>query len=80
MIIINNYHKDYLSPSYYNNYRNISPPPCPPPKPHNKKPQKKKLNFKTLKKDTCQSLNDVEYFLNNFTNNLKYYKLIKLLK
>lgn len=75
MVIIYNYPLNYI------NSRTPPPkPPCPPPKPNNKKPPKKKFNFKTLKKDTCQSLNDVEYFLNNFTNNLKYYKLIKLLK
>ena len=68
----------------YNNYYmtrtppHLSPPP-PPPKPK-KNPPKKKFNFKTFKKDTCTSLNDVECFLNNFTNSLKYYKLIKLLK
>ena len=49
-------------------------PPPPPPKP------KKKLDFKCLKKDTCKSLNDVEYFLNNFSHTLKYIKLINLLK
>lgn len=69
----------------YNNYymtRTPHPPrPAPQPPPNFKKnPPKKKLNFKTLKKDTCTSLNDVECFLNNFTDSLKYYKLIKLLK
>jgi len=53
-------------------------PPGPPPPPV--KPPKKKLDFKCLKKDTCKSLNDVEYFLNNFCNTLKYIKLINLLK
>ena len=46
-----------------------SKPPVPPPKP---KPPKKKLNFKSFKKDTCTSLNDVECFLNNFSNTWKY--------
>lgn len=70
----------------YNNYymtRTPPPPPCPappPPQKTKKNPPKKKLNFKTLKKNTCTSLNDVECFLNKFTNSLKYYKLIKLLK
>ena len=70
----------------YNNYymtRTPPPPPhpAPPPPPKSKKnPPKKKLNFKTLKKNNCTSLNDVECFLNNFTDSLKYYKLIKLLK
>ena len=70
----------------YNNYymtRTPPPPPHPaPPTPQKSKknPPKKKLNFKTLKKNTCTSLNDEECFLNNFTDSLKYYKLIKLLK
>lgn len=69
----------------YNNYymTRTPPPPRPAPQPppnFKKNPPKKKLNFKTLKKDTCTSLNDVECFLNNFTDSLKYYKLIKLLK
>ena len=69
----------------YNNYymtrtpHHPSVPSSPPPKPK-KNPPKKKFNFKTLKKNTCTSINDVECFLNNFTNSLKYYKLIKLLK
>lgn len=80
MVIIYNYYKNY--PLNYSNYRTPTPKPPipPPPKPNNKKPPKKKFNFKTLKKDTCNSLNDVECFLNNFTSNLKYYRLIKLLK
>jgi len=61
----------------YQYYRSIKPiPPVPPPP----KPLQKKLDFKTLKKDTCTSLNDVECFLNNFTHTLKYIKLINLLK
>ena len=66
----------------YNYYINRSTPnPLPPPPPPNKKcPPKKKFNFKSLRKNTCTSLNDVECFLNNFTNSLKYYRLIKLLK
>ena len=39
-----------------------------------------KLSFKTLKCNTCQSLNDVEYFLCNFSTFLKYIKLYNLLK
>ena len=59
----------------------IPTPPQPPQKPHkNPKPVKKKLDLKSLKKETCTSLNDVEYFLNNFSHTLKYIKLIKLLK
>lgn len=59
----------------------IPKPPCPPqnpPKPT--KPPKKKFDFKSLKKDTCTSLNDVECFLNDFSHTWKYIKLIKLLK
>ena len=56
-----------------------SPPPKPPP-PKKPKPQKKKFDFKSFKKDTCTSLNDVECFLNRFSNTWKYIKLIKLLK
>lgn len=56
------------------------PKPVPPPKPHKPKPPKKKLNFKTLKKDTCASLNDVECFLNDFSHTWKYIRLLKLLK
>lgn len=48
------------------------PPPC--------KPPKKKFTFKSIKKNTCTSLNDVECFLNNFSNFIKYVKLIHLLK
>ena len=68
---------------YLYNRSELPPPVAPPhpPKPPNpKKPPKKKLDLKCLKKDTCKSLNDVEYFLNNFTHTLKYIKLINLLK
>ena len=54
-------------------------PPCKPPK-NKKTPPKKKFNFKSLKKDTCTSLNDVECFLNKFSNFIKYVKLVNLLK
>lgn len=60
------------------------PPPNPPPpskpKPDSQKPKKKKINFKQLKNNTCKSLNEVEYFLNNFqkfTNCIKLYKILK---
>ena len=56
------------------------PPPKPPPKSGTKKLKKKKADFKTLKKNTCKSLNEVEYFLNNFqifTNCIKLYKILK---
>ena len=69
-----------------NYYRNNQLPPAPPtppkpiPKPPPKPPPKKKFNFKSLKKNTCNSLNEVECFLNNFSDFLKYCKIIKLLK
>ena len=47
---------------------------CPPP------PPQKKIDFKKLKKNTCNSLNEVECFLNNFqkfTNCIKLYKILK---
>ena len=44
------------------------------------KNQPKKINIKNIKDNTIKSLNDVEYFLNNFSNTLKYIKLINLLK
>lgn len=50
--------------------------PCPPPK----KPKKDKFDFECLKKDTCKSLNEVEHFLCNFNDFVKYVKLINLLK
>ena len=45
-----------------------------------KPPQKKSFDFKTYKKNTFKSLNDVEYFLNNykkFKHFLRIYKLFK---
>lgn len=59
----------------------VKPPPKPPPpRPPKPKAPKKKFDFKSFKKDTCTSLNDVECFLNNFSNTWKYIRLIKLLK
>lgn len=40
----------------------------------------KKFDFITYKKNTLQSLKDVDYFLNNFHHYFKYYKIIKFLK
>ena len=40
----------------------------------------KKFDFIKYKKNTFQSLKDVDYFLNNFHHYFKYYKIIKLLK
>ena len=59
------------------------PPPPKPPKPPKagpQKPKKKKVDFKLLKNNTCKSLSEVEYFLNNFqkfTNCIKLYKILK---
>ena len=50
---------------------------CPPKKAPNKK---KKLSFKTCKKNTMNSLNEVEHFLRNFHGFMNYIKLYKLLK
>lgn len=55
-------------------------PPKPAPKPNPKKPAKKKFCFKSLKNDTCSSLNDIEHFLCDFSTFIKYVKLYKLLK
>lgn len=56
------------------------PPPPPKPKPTPKKPsppKKKKLNFKTCKKNTINSLNEVEHFLNDFQGFWDYIRLYK---
>lgn len=45
---------------------------------NNKK--KKKIDFISIKKNTCKSLFEVEYFLNNFNSFLQYMKLYKLFK
>lgn len=43
-------------------------------------PQNTKFNFKKMKDNTIKSLNEVEYFLCNFSLFLKYVKLYKILK
>ena len=43
-------------------------------------PKKKKLNFKICKKNTINSLNEVEHFLRDFNHFFKYVKLYKILK
>lgn len=45
-----------------------------------KTPQKKSFNFNLYKKNTINSLNDVEHFLNNFHHYSKYLKLYKIIK
>lgn len=43
-------------------------------------PHKKKLTFKACKKNTVNSLHEVEHFLRNFSSFVKYVKLYKILK
>lgn len=45
-----------------------------------KTPRKKEFNFKKYKDNTCQSLKDIECFLNDFNRFVKYIKLYKILK
>ena len=45
-----------------------------------KSPLHKKNSFKIYKKNTLASLNEIEYFLNNFQKFYRYIKLYKLLK
>ncbi len=46
----------------------------------NNPPHKKKFDFKKMKNNTCRSLNEVEYFLNNLHKFKNYIKLYKILK
>lgn len=62
----------YLLNNYENNRGEKNPP--------QKKNIKKNIDFKLYKKNTIKSLNDVEYFLNNFNHYFKYFKLFKLFK
>ena len=41
---------------------------------------KKTFNFKTYKKNTLKSLNDVEYFLNNYKKFKQFIRIYKLFK
>ena len=43
-------------------------------------PKKEKLSFKKCKKNTLNSLNEVEHFLRNIKDISKYIKLYKILK
>lgn len=45
----------------------------------NKSPQKK-FDYKKYKKNTLKSLNDVEYFLNNYKKFKHFFKIYKLFK
>lgn len=42
--------------------------------------KKKKADFKTMKNNTVKSLNEVEYFLGNFGEFIKYAKIFKYFK
>lgn len=67
-----NYNQQNNSPINFNsNLYRSSPPP---------KKENKKLNFKTMKHNTICSLNEVEHFLNNFQNAIRYIKIYKLFK
>ena len=49
--------------------------------PPGEKPKgKHKFDFKKMKNNTCKSLNEVEYFLNNLHRFKNYIKLYKILK
>lgn len=45
-----------------------------------KPPPNKHIDFRQFKKNTIQSLNEVEYFLNNFNKALTCIKLYKVFK
>lgn len=59
---------------FSNNNRSTSVQPI------NQVHKKKKIDIKRLKNNTCQSLYEVEYFLNNFHKFTNYIKLYKILK
>ena len=45
-----------------------------------KSDKKKHFDFNSYKKNTINSINDVEYFLNNFNKFVKYLKVYKIIK
>ena len=61
----------------FSNNRGSLPPPPPP---NDSGKNKNKNNFKKLKNNTCNSLIEVECFLNNFHKFTNYIKLYKILK
>lgn len=69
-----NYNLNDSNNYYYNNRNSLYRSDCP--EKHNHKP----LTFKSMKKNTISSLNDVEYFLNHVHHAFKCIKLYKLLK
>ena len=70
----------FLATPENNRHESKKCPPPPPKKNPPPKPPKKKIDFKKLKKNTCNSLNEVECFLNNFHRFTNYIKLYKILK
>ncbi len=46
----------------------------------NNPPPKKNFDFKLYKKNTIKSLNEIEYFLNNFQKFVKCFKFSKFFK
>ncbi len=61
--------EDFNNNSYENNFRG-----------NNVEKQKKKFDFNSYKKNTLKSLNEIEYFLNNFKKIRKIIKIKKILK
>lgn len=59
----------YRANSHYIENRGETPPP-----------QKTKFDFKKIKNNTSNSLNDIEHFLCDIHNFWKYIKLYKILK
>ena len=53
--------------------KNLKPKQPPP-------PPRKKMKFKDMKKNTINSLNEVEYFLNNFNRLCDTITLFKILR
>jgi len=47
---------------------------------NSEKNKKKKFDFGLYKKNTISSLNDIDYFLNNFNHFIKYVKIYRLFK
>lgn len=45
-----------------------------------KSPPKKKFDFKSCKKNTIKSLNEIEFFLNNLNRAFRYIKVYKIFK
>ena len=67
---------------YYRSKEKHKTPPPPPPAKLPPPPKKKKIKFDfcCFKKNTCQSLKEVECFLNDFHKFFNYVKLYKILK